>query len=146
MLMKLARCELGPAVTIGKLFVDGEFICWVCEDAVREREGVPVAEWKIKGETAIPYGTYEVQITWSNRFGRLLPLLLNVLGFTGIRIHPGNDAADTEGCLLPGLYRHAVGVGHSRAACDMLIPKIDRALKAGEGCTIEVTKEEERPA
>jgi hypothetical protein len=141
--MKLVRCELGPTVTIGKLFVEGSFECWVCEDTVREREGVPVAEWKVKGETAIPYGTYAVQITWSNRFGRLLPLLIGVRGFEGIRIHPGNGAADTEGCLLPGLYRHALGVGHSRAACDLLIPKIDRALKAGDVVTIEIVKQEE---
>lgn len=142
MRMKLVRCELGPAVTIGKLFVEGAFECWVAEDAVREREGVPVAEWKVHGETAIPYGTYPVVITYSNRFGRQLPLLLNVPGFDGIRIHPGNGAADTEGCLLPGLYRHALGVGHSRAACDILIPKIDRALKAGDTVTIEIVKEE----
>jgi hypothetical protein len=54
------------------------------------------------------------------------------------------SAEDTEGCLLPGLYRHALGVGHSRAACDILIPKIDRALKAGDEVTIEIVKEEEQ--
>jgi hypothetical protein len=142
----LKRIQLDPDVTIGYLYVDGQPEFWVAEDPVREVAGGPVAEWKIKGNTAIPYGTYAVQITWSNRFGRLLPLLIGVPGFEGIRIHPGNGPADTEGCLLPGLYRHAKGVGHSRAACDALIPKIDRALKAGDHVTIEIVEDREAAA
>lgn len=144
--MQLQRIQLDPDVTIGYLLIDGSPECWVCEDPVREVPGKPVAEWKIKGDTAIPYGTYAVQITWSKRFGRLLPLLIGVDGFTGIRIHPGNGHADTEGCLLPGLYRHAKGVGHSRAACDALIPKIDRALKSGDHVTIEIVHSPEEQA
>lgn len=105
---------------------------------VREVAGQPVAQWKVPGKTAIPYGTYNVVITWSNRFGRLLPLLENVPGYTGVRIHAGNTSADTEGCLLPGRVRHAKGVGQSRPACDQLLPKIDRALKAGAKVTIEI--------
>lgn len=134
----LKRVQLDPDVTIGALSIDGEHFCWVCEDPVREVPGEPVEAWKVYGKTAIPHGVYKVVITWSNRFGRLLPLLVDVPGYSGVRIHPGNTAADTEGCLLPGLVRSAKGVGHSRPACDYLLPKIDRAIKAGEGCTIEI--------
>ena len=55
---------------------------------------------KIKGKTAIPAGKYEVVVTMSNRFKRLMPLLLDVEGFDGIRIHGGNSHDDTDGCLL----------------------------------------------
>lgn len=146
MRMLLTRVQLDPDVTIGELKINDEFFCWVCEDPVREVLGQPVASWKIPGKTAIPYGFYKVIINWSNRFGRLLPLLLNVPGFEGIRIHPGNMPADTEGCLLPGLQRGVKGVGQSRPACDWLIPKIDRAIQSGEGCTIEVCRVAEEVA
>lgn len=118
--LTLERVQFGEDCTIGRLFVDGEFRCFVCEDAVREVPGRPVTEWKIPGKTAIPYGTYGIIINRSARFGRDLPLLLNVPGFIGVRIHPGNTAADTEGCLLPGLDRRPAGVGRSRIAFDQL--------------------------
>src|SRR3972149_10690167 len=81
--------------TIGELFVDGVFECFTLEDVVRDDE-------KIKKVTAIPDGIYTVLVTWSPRFKRQLPLLIDVPGFDGIRIHPGNTADDTEGCLLVG--------------------------------------------
>lgn len=137
MKMQLERLQLDPDVTIGALSIDGDFECWVLEDPVREVPGKPVADWKIKGETAIPYGTYAVQITQSQRFGRLLPLLIAVPGFDGIRMHAGNTVLDTEGCVLVGTDRYARMLGRSRMALDALIPKIDRALKQG-GVTIEI--------
>lgn len=140
--MILQRLQLDPDVTIGELSIDGHFECWVCEDTVREDPvgARPVESWKVPGKTAIPYGTYAVQFTPSQRFKRDLPILIAVPGFEGIRIHSGNTAADTEGCLLPGLQRGADGVGQSRAACDFLFAKIDRALKTGEAVAIEITK------
>lgn len=137
MQMQLERVQLDPDVTIGALSIDGDFFCWVLEDPVREVAGKPVAEWKIKGQTAIPYGTYAVQITQSQRFGRLLPLLIGVQGFDGIRIHAGNTVADTEGCLLVGTDRLAKSLGRSRKALDALMPKIASALKRG-GVTLEI--------
>src|SRR5688572_8199111 len=114
MKMLLTRLQCESDVTIGRLDVDGAFECWVCEDPVREIDGQPVEAWKVKGKTAVPRGTYAVVVTMSPRFGRLMPLLVDVPGFEGVRIHAGNDADDTEGCLLPGRRRFAKAVGDSR--------------------------------
>ena len=87
--------------TIGELFINGEFQCYILEDTDRGLyQDMPLQELlskKIYGETAIPTGTYEVVISFSNRFKKYLPLLLNVPGYEGIRIHPGNYAKDTLG-------------------------------------------------
>lgn len=138
MKMKLERVQRDPDVTVGSLSVDGRFECWICEDTVREVNGQPVASWKVAGATAIPAGTYQVDITFSTRFKRDLPLLLNVPGFSGIRIHPGNTAADTEGCLLPGDVRQPNGVGQSRVAFDRLFAQIRVAKIKGFPISIEV--------
>jgi len=121
----LRRVELGADCTIGELLIGGAHICWVCEDRVREVEGQPVESWKIKGSTAIPVGTYRIERTWSNRFQATMPQLLEVPGFEGIRIHPGNTAADTEGCLLPGLDRLAGRVGSSQLAFREVLKWLD---------------------
>lgn len=138
MRLRLERLQIDPDVTIGSLTVDGAWLCWTCEDAVREVPGQPVATWKAPGKTAIPAGTYEVDITQSQRFGRPLPVLLAVPGFDGIRIHPGNTAADTEGCILPGLTRAGQSVGLSRRAFDQIFPLIRDALARRERATIRV--------
>lgn len=144
MKLVLLRTQLDPDVTISELLVDGKFRCWVCEDGVREVPGVPVADWKIPGMTAIPFGMYDIDITYSNRFKTELPLLLNVPGFAGIRIHPGNTAADTEGCLLPGLDRLAKGVGRSRAAFNALFADMKAAKDRGERIVIHIVKEQRK--
>tara|TARA_R110000868_G_scaffold106769_3_gene292571 strand:- start:511 stop:810 length:300 start_codon:yes stop_codon:yes gene_type:complete len=93
---------------------------------------LPVEDWKIKGMTAIPRGKYQVVITHSNRFKKPLPLLKNVPGFEGIRIHNGNFHTDTEGCLLIGLGRTESMVTESRAAMEQFMPKLEHALTEGE--------------
>lgn len=128
--------------TIGELFREAEpdarHLCYTCEDVIREVPGQPVEDWKVPGETAIPAGTYYVVITYSQRFGHSTPILLNVKGFSGIRIHPGNTEADTAGCILPGLGIDALGVTQSRAAYAILYALISDALDNKEAVTLEI--------
>ena len=93
----LQRIAQTPEYTIGRLEIDGQFFCNTLEDPVRDE--------KIAAKTAIPEGTYEVIVNRSPRFKRDLPLLLNVPNFEGIRIHRGNTAKDTSGCILVGLNK-----------------------------------------
>ncbi|MCI1005197.1 DUF5675 family protein [Herbaspirillum sp. C7C8] len=115
--------------TAGKLFIDGQFECYTLEDVVRAR-GV-----KVYGQTAIPAGTYQVLLTQSPRFKRVLPLLLNVPGFEGIRIHPGNKAEDTDGCILVGDAPAPDWLGQSKVAFDRLFTKLRLTT---EPITIEI--------
>jgi len=132
--------------TQGVLYIDGATECFTLEDPVREVEGQPVETWKIAGDTAIPVGTYQVVIDWSNRFQRELPRLVEVPGFTGIRIHPGNTAFDTHGCILVGEIRATeITLGTSKLAFDTLFPKIHAAIAKGETVTIAVQKVNEAP-
>lgn len=129
--LKVIRKIFSPKSTIGELFVDGEWECYTLEDVVRP-DGV-----KVFGETAIPPGRYEVIINYSNRFKRQLPRLLEVKGFEGILIHPGNTAVDTHGCLLVGETKGVDFIGNSRAAFNRLFAKLQTADKI----TIEIVKE-----
>ena len=108
MKLKLVRIYKAETYTIGKLYIDGELFCDVLEDEVR-----PNGE-KVYGQTAIPTGTYKVILNMSNRFKCLMPLLLNVPNFEGIRIHSGNTSDDTHGCLLVGKNTEKGKVTESR--------------------------------
>lgn len=132
MKLQLERLQRDPDVTIGSLSIDGQFEAWTCEDCVRP-DGV-----KIPGETAIPPGSYTVDITYSPRFSRDLPLLLNVQGFVGVRIHPGNTPDDTAGCILVGQDRMAKNIGRSRLAFDALFAKLRVAKLKGDPITLEI--------
>ena len=111
--------------TIGQLTF-GNFNCFTLEDTERA-PGVKVA-----GQTAIPAGRYEVQMTFSPRFQRNMPLVMGVPGFAGIRIHSGNTAEDTEGCLLLGYVRLQDRVEQSRAACQDFYVLLTKALSKGK--------------
>lgn len=126
------RVQKDQDVTIGSLSVDGVFECWTLEDPVRMGP-------KIHGETAIPSGTYNVVITMSPRFKRDLPLICDVQGFSGVRIHPGNTTADTEGCLLVGDVRLAKTIGKSRIAFNRLFAKLRDAQARHEKIEIYLT-------
>lgn len=137
--ISLQRTWCGLQCSIGTLTVDGVFECFTLEDRVRERRGEPVESWKVPGETAIPFGTYNVVITPSQRFKRDLPLLENVPGFSGVRIHPGNGPEDTEGCILVGRAKWHDHVSESRLAFETLFAKIKRALAEGEQVSMEIS-------
>jgi len=128
--LELKREPSTADCTFGKLYVDGVYQCETLEDVVREV--------KIKGETAIPAGRYRIIVNHSQRFGKDMPLLLNVPGFEGIRIHSGNIAADTEGCILVGTTRSDVGILNSRVAFNELFQDMLDALNVGEQIWIEI--------
>ncbi len=116
----------------GELLWDGAHQCFTVEDEIRELAGVPVAQWKIAGKTAIPIGRYRLAIDYSNRFKRPMPHVLCVPGFEGIRIHTGNTAADVEGCAALGRVLTPNGVGESILAFDAFMPRLEAALMTGE--------------
>ena len=98
----LTRIAKRETYTIGRLAINGTYFCDTLEPTWRDI-GVGRPGRKVMGRTAIPEGRYPLVVTFSPRFKRWLPLLLNVPQFSGIRIHSGNTADDTEGCILPGL-------------------------------------------
>lgn len=97
--------------------MDGNFECFSLED--------PIREIKVPNETCISAGRYEVTLTYSPHFQRILPLINDVPQFVGVRIHPGNTPSDTEGCLLVGGFRLAPDkIGGSRVAFDRFFEKL----------------------
>jgi len=93
---------------------------------------------KIKGITAIPAGKYKVILTFSNRFKKVLPLLMNVPNFSGVRIHSGNTAEDTSGCIIVGKVRTDRGVAMSRDAMKELMDMLKEAHTKNENVEIEI--------
>lgn len=138
MLLYLLRDQKRSHQTIGSLSVDGQYFCNTLEDTVREVKGQPVSQWKIKGQTAIPAGRYRVTIDQSAHFGRRMLHLLDVPGFSGIRIHGGNTEADVEGCIAVGKIRTATGIGVCADVLATLEGRVGAALAAGRDVFIEV--------
>lgn len=126
MVIALTRLASPTAVTLGSLDVDGAWQAWTCEPP------------NDVGHPAIPEGRYRVIIDMSVRFGRRLPLVTGVPGRLGIRIHPGNSALDTSGCILLGTVKTADGVLHSREACEAFQKKLADALAAGDEAWITI--------
>ena len=114
---RLERIFCGAKYTIGKLYINDKYLCDMLEDPVRDlnKNGkFDNGEKKIYGNTAIPYGIYDVVLSMSPKFKRILPLICGVNSFEGIRIHAGNSTKDTEGCLLPGLNKEKGKVLNSK--------------------------------
>lgn len=136
--------------TIGRLYIDNQFECFVLEDTDRGLDSKMnldvLNHLKQFGVTAIPYGRYEITITKSERFSKLrgkdtfLPLLNNTPGYAGVRIHTGNRPEDTEGCLITGQVKGVDSVSQSTAAFNLLFPKIQGALNSGQKVFITISK------
>lgn len=140
MKLHLIRKEFTPQSTIGELWIDGGFFCFVLEDKdrglVQWENIVSIKAKKLFGITAIPYGKYRVKLSVSPRFKRTLPEILDVKGFTGVRIHRGNTAEDSHGCLIVG-YRKAYNtVFDSTRAENDLVEK----LKGVMDIELEISK------
>ena len=120
-----------PTYTIGKLYIDGGYFCDTLEDKDRgltdDMTVSEISKIKIKKETAIPTGTYKVTITYSNRFKKNMPLINDVKGFEGIRIHSGNTDKDTEGCILVGFNKVKGNVINSRDTYNKLFSILSKS-------------------
>lgn len=139
--LKRSEGKKSNTTTISPLYFNNEIVCYILEDKDRglnqKMSTEEILKIKIKGQTAIPYGRYKIVITQSARFSQLrgrpvfLPLLLNVPGYEGIRIHTGVKPEDTEGCLLP-VTKFVGDLGYySKVAYDKLFPIINDNLKKG---------------
>ena len=130
----LNRILLGTVATIGEMSIDDEYLCDTLEDRVR-----PTGE-KIYGKTAIPAGTYEVKLTYSPKFKQILPEILNVPNFTGIRIHPLNRAEESEGCIGVGEWNGVDSnwISNSKKTFNKLMTKLQAATDKKEKITITI--------
>lgn len=126
--------------TPGRMYFEGHAFCHTCEDEDRFLENVPGHEnsTKVFGKTAIPRGKYRMITSESPRFGRILPEVLHVPGFTGIRIHGGNTAEDSHGCILVGQIKTATGVAKCAPTVTQIINSIDDAAELGIETWLEV--------
>ena len=141
----LQRHALKAGYTIGRMEINGRYFCDTLEDTDRGlRESMTedeIAALKVKGATAIPIGTYRIDMqTRSPRFGRVLPRLVSVKGFAGVLIHSGNTAADTEGCILVGENRERGKVLNSRATLEHLLVFLRAAQAEGEEIELTITR------
>jgi hypothetical protein len=144
MLLTLIRDTFTPSETLGKLYIDRKYFCDTIEP--------PVVPNTLHPKGCIPVGWYELQITRSPRFGRLLPILCYVPGFAGIRIHAGNNRDHTEGCILVGkLYDRRNGAEceptlcRSRKTEQNLVEQIIKARDNNEPMYIDITDSERYP-
>ena len=140
MKLQLKRLYRKPTYTIGKLYIDNVYFCDTVEDVDRGLYSYmnvgEISKIKVKDETAIPYGKYKVRLSMSPRFNKILPEIMNVPGFTGVRIHNGNWASDSSGCLIVGKNTVKGGVTQSKVTMSKLMEK----LKGQTDIEIEITQ------
>ena len=143
MKIELVRIAFKETYTIGKLYVDGKYFCDVLEDKDRGLDSSmtesEILKKKVKGQTAIPTGHYVINITYSPKYKRMMPLLLDVKGFSGIRIHSGNTAKNTEGCLIVGKNKKVGMVLESRDTYKRLF----KMMEGQDEITIDITRKGE---
>ena len=133
----MERGTRADTYTEGTLSFDGEHVCDTIEDCDRDenRNGVfDGDEKKVYGETAIPYGRYRVTLDYSPKFsprygGRKIPFVHDVPGFEGIRIHTGNTADDSLGCIIVGVR---VGEGLVAYSKDTFLSKVLPPMEAAD--------------
>lgn len=140
--IKVNRIARKGGYTIGRLFINNEYFCDTLEDTDRGlKDTMQVDEIlakKVKAQTAIPTGKYDVILTFSPKFKRVLPLLLNVKGYEYIRIHHGNFPSSTDGCLLVGENKIKGQIVNSRATLEKLMSVLLECEKKKEKVIITI--------
>lgn len=144
MKLKLRRIFKGDKYTIGHLYINNIYFCDTLEDKVRNLPKEP----KVYGETAIPAGTYEIDMntvspkfknrTWAKKWGGIVPRLKNVPYFEGVLIHPLNKPEETYGCIGVGDNQVVGGLVNSTIQFNRLMQRLIDAKKRGESITIEI--------
>lgn len=138
MLIKVHRVANTEDACMGCMELDGVQFCFTLEDCVRDLG--PDGSGKIYGKTAIPAGEYKVVIDYSHKFQKDMVHILDVPYFTGIRIHSGNDAEDTLGCILVGhSMEHPARISGGSSVMPELFDKIKAALGEGQPVSIVIT-------
>ena len=134
--LNLRRLTFKENYTEGQLFVDGAYFCDTLEDRTRDfnKDGDldDPGETKVYGETAIPFGTYNVVMSYSNKFKKVMPEIQHVKGFEGIRIHAGTLPQHTLGCVLCGVYEKDGRLTKPRETIKELYPLIQDAINRKE--------------
>jgi len=142
--LQLKRETFTEQSTIGTLTIDGVFECFILEDRDRGLNDTltleQISKVKVYGKTCIPYGRYEIDWTMSARFKVFMPILLNVKGYAGIRIHKGNTEIDSLGCLLCGTRKKSNMITESTLATKNLYAKIENAKKQGQRIFITIVR------
>ena len=136
----LIRFAYRSDYTIGKMYVNDAYFCDTLEDANRDlnKNGrFDNGETKVYGRTCIPFGHYTVDLTMSAHFKRVLPILVGVPDFAGVRIHRGNEPSDTLGCILVGENKIKGKVINSTPYEEKLVQMMKAAKGRGE--TISIT-------
>lgn len=150
--LNLKRRYKGEGYTIGTLTIDGKYFCDTLEDRDRGLDQsiteANIMHIKVKGATAIPTGTYRIDMAtqsprfkarwWARQFGGIVPRLVGVRGFTGVLIHPGNMADDTDGCILVGENLVKGQVVNSAATYVRLVRAMLDAAMRNETITITI--------
>ena len=144
MKLKLKRIFKGDKYTIGHLYINNIYFCDTLEDKVRELPKEP----KVYGDTAIPAGTYEIDMNtvspkfknraWAKKWGGIVPRLKNVPYFDGVLIHVGNNKDDTDGCIIVGDNQIVGGLVNSTIQFNRLMQRLVDAKKRRESITIEI--------
>ena len=140
MKLTLKRIAKKPKYTIGKLYIDNTYFCDTLEDTDRglnsNMGAVAIQSKKVPGETAIPIGTYKVDMntvsprfqntSWAKKWRGIVPRLIDVPGYMGVLMHPGNTERDTSGCILVGQNKQVGRVINSQATWHSLMEKLTR--------------------
>lgn len=142
--LTLKRFAFKDKYTIGRLYINGLYFSDTLEDKDRGlydwlSEGY-IKEIKVKHQTAIPYGIYKVLWSYSPKYKRMMPEVLNVKGFSGIRIHSGNTADDSSGCILLGFNKEVGKVLDSRKTCKKFYEIIEECYNKGASIQLEILK------
>ena len=138
MRLTLKRISKQPTYTIGRLYINNVYFCDTLEDTDRglsqDMTIEEIKRIKVQDETAIPTGEYQVVLSKSPRFKKVLPEILDVPGYTGVRIHSGNTANDSSGCLLVGENKVKGKVINSRNT----LQKLMQVLQSENNITLTI--------